>query len=230
MSTISAAPDSLRRSVAEAIGTMLLVSGVIGSGIMAQKLTGDAALMLLCNALATGALLTVLIFIFTPVSGAHFNPAVTLAIFMCGEIQASRALMYGASQAIGGVCGTLLAHAMFALPLFATGTTERTGTGQWLAEGLATFGLLLTIFGCRRSSFRILGPAVGLYITAAYWFTSSTSFANPAVTVARALTPTFAGIRPGDATMFVAVQLGVAPVAALVSRWVFAPSTGSLGE
>lgn len=202
---------------------MMLVGGVIGSGVMAQRLTGDAALMLLCNALATGALLTVLILVLAPVSGAHLNPAVTLAIFMRGEIPASRALFYGTSQIIGGICGTLLAHAMFALPLIAAGTTARSGASQWLGEAVATFGLLLTIFGCRRSGVHVVAFAVGLFITAAYWFTSSTAFANPAVTIARALTPTFAGIRPGDAPMFLLVQFSVAPPAALLAQWLFTP-------
>ena len=212
----------MRQAAAEALGTMLLVAGVVGSGIMAQHLTQDGALALLCNTVATGALLTVLILIFAPVSGAHFNPAVTLALFTRGEIAAPRALLYGASQISGGVCGTFLSHAMFALPILATGIKIRAGTGQWLGEGVATFGLLLTIFGCRAGGYRIVAGAVGLYIAAAYWFTSSTSFANPAVTIARALTPTFTGIRPVDAPAFVAVQFAVAPVAALAARWLFA--------
>jgi glycerol uptake facilitator-like aquaporin len=222
MSTKSAAPSALRPAAAEAIGTMLLVAGVVGSGIMAQRLTQDGALALLCNTLATGALLTVLILMFAPVSGAHFNPAVTLAIFTRGEISSSRALVYGACQIVGGVCGTTLAHAMFSLPLVAAGISVRSGAGQWIAEGVATFGLLLTIFGCRAGGYRTVAIAVGLYIAAAYWFTSSTSFANPAVTIGRALTPTFAGIRPVDIAMFVAIQLAMAPLAALVARWLFA--------
>jgi glycerol uptake facilitator-like aquaporin len=221
MSTTSAEADPLRQAAAEAIGSMALVTGVIGSGIMAQHLTQDGALALLCNTLATGALLTVLILIFGPVSGAHFNPAVTLALFTRGEIGASRAALYGAAQIAGGVCGAVLAHAMFSLPLLASGITVRTGPGQWIGEGVATFGLLLTIFGCRANGVRWVAIAVGLYIAAAYWFTSSTSFANPAVTFARALTPTFAGIRPADAPVFVLIQLAVAPLAALVSQWLF---------
>ena len=202
---------------------MLLVAGVVGSGIMAQNLTQDAALTLLCNTLATGALLTVLILIFAPVSGAHLNPAVTLAVFLRGEMAWSRAALYGAAQIAGGVCGTLLAHAMFALPLFAVGTGVRTGIGQWIGEGVATFGLILTIFGCRTGGHRNVAIAVGLYIAAAYWFTSSTSFANPAVTIARALTPTFAGIRPADAPMFLLVQFAMAPPAAFFTRWLSVP-------
>ena len=224
-----AAPDQFRQAAAEAIGTMLLVACVVGSGIMAQSLTHDPALALLCDTLATGALLTVLILIFAPVSGAHFNPAVTLALFTRGEIRAQRAVLYGASQIAGGVCGTVLAHAMFSLPLLGAGVTVRSGSGQWLGEGIATFGLLLVIFGSRASGHRVVAVAVGLYIMAAYWFTSSTSFANPAVTIARALTPTFAGIRMADAPMFMMVQLATAPLAALASRWLFAarPETAS---
>jgi len=221
MSTTSGGPDPMRRAAAEALGTMLLLACVVGSGIMAQGLTHDPALALLCDTLATGALLTVLILIFSPVSGAHFNPAVTLAMFMRGEITAARALLYGASQIVGGVCGTWLAHAMFALPLISTGVTSRSGTGQWIAEGVATFGLLLTIFGSRAGGYRKVAVSVGLYITAAFWFTSSTSFANPAVTIARAFTPTFAGIRPSDAVPFVLIQFAVAPLAAFVARWLF---------
>ena len=219
---ISAAPDRARRAAAEGLGTLLLVAGVVGSGIMAQRLTQDVALALLCNAVATGALLTVLILIFAPVSGAHFNPAVTLALCARREIAVRDALLYAAAQIAGGVAGTLLAHAMFALPLLAVGTTARTGGGEWLAEAVATFGLVLTIFGCRAGGTRVVAAAVGLYITAAYWFTASTSFANPAVTLARALTPTFAGIRPIDALMFIAVQLVAAVLAAAFARWLFA--------
>jgi glycerol uptake facilitator-like aquaporin len=175
----------------------------------------------LCNAIATGCLLTVLILIFAPVSGAHLNPAVTLALCARREIPVRDALLYAAAQIAGGVAGTLLAHAMFAWPLLAAGTTARTGGGQWLAEAVATFGLLLTIFGCRAGGARVVAAAVGLYITAAYWFTSSTSFANPAVTLARALTPTFAGIRPADVPMFIAVQLVAALLAAAFARWLF---------
>jgi glycerol uptake facilitator-like aquaporin len=222
MSTTSAAPDRARRAVAEALGTLLLVAGVVGSGIMAQRLTPDVALALLCNAVATGALLTVLILVFAPVSGAHFNPAVTLALWARREIPARDALLYAAAQIAGGIAGTLLAHAMFALPLLAVGTTARTGGGQWLAEALATFGLVLTIFGCRAGGYRIVAAAVGLYITAAYWFTASTSFANPAVTLARTLTPTFAGMRPADAPLFIAVQLVAALLAAAFAHWLFA--------
>jgi glycerol uptake facilitator-like aquaporin len=221
MSTKSAEPDPARSLAAEALGTLLLVAGVVGSGIMAERLTHDVALALLCNTLATGAILTVLILTFSPVSGAQFNPAVTFSLLARGEIGVPSALRIVAAQLLGGVAGTLVAHAMFSLPLISTGVTVRTGIGQWLGEGAATFGLLLTIFGCRESGSRVLAPAVGLYIAAAYWFTSSTSFANPAVTVARALTPTFSGIRPLDAAVFVIVQLGAALLSAALSRWLF---------
>jgi glycerol uptake facilitator-like aquaporin len=222
MSTTSAAPDFLRPLVAEALGTLLLVAGVVGSGIMAQRLTHDVALELLCNTLATGALLTVLILIFAPISGAQFNPAVTLALKLRGEISAKRALFFVIAQLSGGVAGTLLAHLMFALPVLATGTTVRTGLAQWLAELVATAGLLLTIFGCRGQGPRVVAPAVGLYISAAYWFTSSTSFANPAVTLARALTPSFAGIRPYDVPGFVLAQCLAALLVVPVANWLFA--------
>lgn len=213
--------DLARRLIAEAFGTLLLVAGVVGSGIMAQNLTHDMALALLCNTLATAALLTVLILMFAPLSGAHFNPAVTLALFARGEIAIVPAFAYAAAQILGGICGTVLAHAMFALPLVALGDTARTGAGQWLAEGVATFGLVLTIFATRSSLERV-AASVGLYIAAAYWFTSSTSFANPAVTLARALTPTFAGIRPGDIPIFIGVQLIAALLAAFFARFLFA--------
>jgi glycerol uptake facilitator-like aquaporin len=220
----SAAPDRVRRLTAEALGTALLVAGVVGSGIMAQSLTHDIALALLCNAAATGALLVVLILIFAPLSGAHFNPAVTLALWARGELRAGDVALYASAQCLGGVAGTLLAHAMFALPVFAAGVTARSGAGLWLAEGVATFGLVLTIFGCRAGGHRVVAGAVGLYIAAAYWFTASTSFANPAVTLARTLTPTFAGIRPLDAPAFIAVQLAAALLAAAFSAWLFAPA------
>ena len=225
---MSAAPDLARRLTAEALGTALLVAGVVGSGIMAQNLTHDIALALLCNAIATGALLAVLIVMFAPVSGAHFNPAVTLALFARGEIGTAMALAYALAQFAGGIAGTMLAHAMFSLPLLQIGATARTGTGQWLAEGVATFGLVLAIFGVRTGGPRIVAAMVGLYITAAYWFTASTSFANPAVTLARAFTPTFSGIRPADIPIFIAVQFAAAILAAIFARWLFAPRVAAL--
>ena len=218
MSMTPAEPDLARQAASEGLGTLFLVTGVVGSGIMAQTLTHDVALALLCNTIATGALLSVLILIFAPISGAQFNPAVTLALFSLGEITASRAFIFVAAQIAGGVCGTFLAHAMFSLPILEIGEKARTGTGQWIGEGVATFGLLLTILGCRQSGARVVAAAVGLYIASAYWFTSSTSFANPAVTIARALTPTFAGIRPQDVPLFIAVQCAAALAAAYMAR------------
>ena len=211
-----------RELVAEGLGTMLLVAGVVGSGIMAQRLTGDVALQLLCNTIATGAILTVLILIFAPISGAHFNPAVTLSFALRKEIGAGKALLYAASQIAGGVLGTFAAHAMFGMTIIAVGTTARSGFGLWFAEAIATAGLLLTILGC--SGRREVAAAVGLYITAAYWFTASTSFANPAVTIARAFTPSFAGIRPEDVIGFVAVQLATAIIITPFAAWLFGPN------
>jgi glycerol uptake facilitator-like aquaporin len=210
-----------RALAAEALGTCLLVAGVVGSGIMASHLTHDAALALLCNTLATAAILVVLVMIFAPVSGAHFNPAVTLALAINGVTPPSRIAPYIVAQIFGGVCGTFAAHLMFGIKLFAYGATIRTGAGQWLAEAIATFGLVLTIFGCARRDVATIAAAVGLYIGAAYWFTASTSFANPAVTIARALTPTYAGIRPIDAPFFIAAQIAGASLAAFASRWLF---------
>lgn len=208
-----------REIVAEALGTMLLVAGVVGSGIMAQRLTGDVALQLLCNAIATGALLTVLILIFAPISGAHFNPAVTLSCALRKQISPGKALLYAAAQIAGGIAGTFAAHAMFGMQIIAAGVTARTGANLWIAEAIATFGLLLTIAGCNGR--RETAAAVGLYIAAAYWFTASTSFANPAVTIARAFTPSFSGIRPADMLPFVAVQLATALVATPFAAWLF---------
>jgi len=224
MSTTSDRPEFLRTLAAEALGTLLLVAGVVGSGIMAQRLSHDVAMQLLCDTLATGALLTVLILIFAPISGAQFNPAVTLALWLRREIAVKRALLIVIAQLLGGVAGTLLAHLMFALPLLMPGTTARTGPAQWLAELVATAGLLLTIFGCRAQGPRVVAPAVGLYIAAAYWFTSSTSFANPAVTLARALTSSFAGIRPYDVPGFVFFQCVAALLVVPLANWLFAKS------
>jgi glycerol uptake facilitator-like aquaporin len=212
-----------RELAAEGLGTALLVAGVVGSGIMAQRLTNDVALQLLCNAVATGALLTVLILIFAPISGAHFNPAVTLSFALRKEIAAGKALAYAIVQIAGGILGTFAAHAMFAMKIVAIGTTARSGVNLWIAESIATAGLLLTIFGC--SGRREVAAAVGLYITAAYWFTASTSFANPAVTIARAFTPSFAGIRPEDVIGFAAVQLATALVVTPFAVWIFGPAS-----
>src|SRR6185437_1310208 len=188
--------DLTRRLAAEALGTMFLVATVVGSGIMAESLTRDVALALLANTLATGAALVVLITIFGPISGAHFNPAVTVVFTFKREFTSAEALGYMTAQIIGGIAGTLIAHAMFALPLWETSLKVRTGGPQWLAEGVAAFGLVATILAGLKFNRPAIPWLVGLYITAAYWFTSSTSFANPAVAIARSLTNTFSGVRP----------------------------------
>ena len=213
----------LRRLTAEALGTALLVATVVGSGIMADRLTDDTALALLGNTIPTGAILIVLITVLGPISGAHFNPAVTMVFAFQGVMTARLALAYVAVQIAGGIVGTALAHAMFEAPLFTLSPTIRTGNGQWIAEALATFGLIATILGGLRARPEAVPALVGLYITAAYWFTASTSFANPAVTIARALTDSFSGIRPADAPGFIAAQLVGAGIAALVCGWLFKP-------
>jgi glycerol uptake facilitator-like aquaporin len=212
----------MRRYVAECLGTAFLLAGVVGSGIMAAKLAGgNGALALLCNTLATGAILTVLILTFGPVSGAHFNPAVSLAIALRRQLPARVAAMYVGVQIIGGIIGVLVAHAMFELPLWQVSATVRTGYGQWLAEFVATFGLILTIFGCAARTPAAVPYAVGLYITAAYWFTASTSFANPAVTIARALSDTYAGIAPAGVMAFIVAQLSGTAAAVALARWLW---------
>jgi glycerol uptake facilitator-like aquaporin len=209
-----------RRAAAEALGTAFLLATVVGSGIMAERLAGgNAALALLCNTIPTGAILAVLILIFGPLSGAHFNPAVSLAFSLSGNLRWSEAAAYIVCQVAGGVLGVLAAHLMFELPLWQVSQTVRTGPGQWFAEGVATFGLLLTIFGCMASSRASIPYAVGLYITAAYWFTASTSFANPAVTIARSLSDTFTGIAPANVTAFLAAQLAGAVLAVGAANW-----------
>ena len=211
-----------RRAVAEFLGTALLLATVVGSGIMGAKLAGgNVALALLGNTLPTGAILVVLILIFGPVSGAHFNPAVTLAFVSRGELAMPVALVYLAAQIAGAIAGAWMAHLMFELPVLQLSSTARTGGGQWLAEAIATFGLLLTIFGCLAGARAAIPYAVGLYITAAYWFTASTSFANPAVTIARALSDTFSGIAPGGVPAFIAAQLAGAAVATLLAVWLW---------
>ncbi|MGH6865515.1 MAG: aquaporin [Methyloceanibacter sp.] len=215
-------PTLSRRLVAELVGTALLLSAIVGSGIMAERLAGgNIAIALLCNSLATGAILYVLITILAPLSGAHLNPAVTLAFLIRGSIETAVALAYVASQLSGAVLGTWLAHAMFALPIFELSTTERAGASLWLAEVVATFGLVLTILGALRWKPEVIPAVVGLYIISAYWFTASTSFANPAVTLARSLTDTFSGIQPAGAPAFILAQLAGAAVASVFSRWLF---------
>lgn len=209
----------MRRLTAEALGTGLLVATVVGSGIMAETLTKDVALQLLCNTLPTGAILVVLITILGPISGAHFNPAVTLAFTANRSFAASDAVPYIIAQIAGGIGGAILAHAMFELPLIAFSLKPRTGWSQWLAEVVATFGLLATILGGLRFSASSIPWLVGLYITAAYWFTASTSFANPAVAIARSFSNTFSGIRPIDLPGFIIAQLIGAALGAIVFSW-----------
>ena len=218
-------PSLSQRLGAEALGTAFLLATVVGSGIMAQKLSGgNVALALLGNTLPTGAILVVLILIFGPVSGAHFNPAVSAAFAVRGELPWRIAAAYVAVQVIGAIAGVRAAHLMFDLSVLQFSTTVRTGPGQWLAEAIAAFGLLLTIFGCVARAPASVPYAVGLYITAAYWFTASTSFANPAVTVARSLSDTFAGIAPSGVVAFIAAQMVGALLATALSRW-FWPDT-----
>lgn len=209
-----------RRLVAEALGTALLVATVVGSGVMAASLTSDVGLALLANTLATGAILAVLIPVFGPISGAQFNPAVTLVLLLRRQLSVGEALLHVLVQIAGGLIGTWAAHLMFAHNLFETSTHVRTGAPQWFAECVATFGLVLVILGAKPDPDRT-GWLVGLYIVAAYWFTASTSFANPAVTIARSFTDTFAGIRPLDAPLFIVAQLAGAVLAFLVARWLF---------
>ncbi|MER9869879.1 aquaporin family protein [Mesorhizobium sp. M0045] len=208
-----------RRLAAEALGTALLVATVVGSGIMADRLSNDVAVSLLGNTLPTGAILVVLITIFGPISGAHFNPAVTLVFALRREIETNAALAYVAAQIAGGIAGTLLAHAMFELPILQVSATVRTGSGQWIAELVAAFGLVFTILAGLRSRPDSIPWLVGLYITAAYWFTASTSFANPAVAIARAFSNTFAGIRPADLAGFIAAELLGALLAMALAGW-----------
>jgi glycerol uptake facilitator-like aquaporin len=208
-----------RRLVAEALGTGLLVATVVGSGIMADQLTNDDALALLGNTLPTGAILVVLITILGPISGAHFNPGVTLAFALRRGISPTEALAHVAAQIGGGIVGTCAAHLMFALPLLELSTTVRTGPGQWWAEMVASFGLVGTILAGLRFRAEAVPRLVGLYITAAYWFTASTSFANPAVAIARALTDTFSGIRPTDLPGFIAAEFAGGILALLFFNW-----------
>jgi glycerol uptake facilitator-like aquaporin len=212
--------DLPRRLAAEAIGTAFLLAAVVGSGIMAEKLAGgNVALALLCNTIPTGAILVVIILTFDPISGAHFNPAVTFAFLLRGEIGAATALGFVLAQAAGGLCETWLAHVMFEEPVWMLGATARTGSGQWAGEIVATFGLVATILACVRFRKDAVPYAVGLYITSAYWFTSSTSFANPAVTIARSFSDTFVGIQPGHAPAFVLAQLAGAALAVAIFGW-----------
>lgn len=208
------------RLAAEFLGTAFLVAAVVGSGIMAVRLCGqNVGLELLANTIATGTALVALILAFGPISGAHFNPAVSLADAMEHGLSWRAAIAYIIAQIGGGICGTIVAHAMFGLPLIFLSHHTRSGPSQILSEFMATFGLLCVIWGCSRSRSNAVPFAVGAYISAAYWFTSSTSFANPAVTVARALSDTFTGIRPGDVPAFVLAQLAGALAATFLFRW-----------
>jgi glycerol uptake facilitator-like aquaporin len=212
-------PTFARRLAAEALGTGLLVATVVGSGIMAETLTKDTGLALLGNTPPTGAILVVLITILGPISGAHFNPAVSLVFALKRDLRPQEAGLYMLAQIIGGIAGTIAAHLMFALPLIETSLKARTGGPQWFAEWVATFGLVLTILLGNRFARGSVPWLVGLYITAAYWFTASTSFANPAVAIARSLTNTFSGIRPLDLPGFIAAQMIGAICAMAFAAW-----------
>ncbi len=217
--------DLSRRLAAEAMGTAGLLAVVVGSGIMGESLAGgNVAMALLGNTIATGAILVVLILAFGPLSGAHFNPAVTLAFLMRREIAPGVAVLYVLAQIAGGLTGALAAHAMFELPLIQISETARSGPAQWFAEWVATFGLVATILATLRFRPEAVAYAVGLFITAGYWFTASTSFANPAVTIARSFTDTFSGIAPGHAPGFILAQLVGAASATLVFAWLLFPS------
>jgi glycerol uptake facilitator-like aquaporin len=211
--------DLPRRLAAEALGTGILVATVVGSGIMAETLTKDVALALLCNTLPTGAILVVLITVLGPISGAHFNPAVTLVFTGRRELPVNEAVLYIAAQIAGGAVGTMAAHLMFAHPLIDLSMKVRTGGPQWFAEAVAAFGLVATILAGIRFQRAAVPWLVGLYITAAYWFTASTSFANPAVAIARSLTNTFAGIRPIDLPGFILAELCGAMAGMLLMNW-----------
>jgi glycerol uptake facilitator-like aquaporin len=211
-----------RRLFAEALGTAFLVATVIGSGIMSEKLAGgNLALALLGATLPTGAILVVLILIFGPVSGAHLNPAVSLAFALRGELAWREVAPYVVAQIAGAMVGVFAAHAMFELPILQISAHVRTGGGQWFAEFVASLGLLLAIFGCVARAPQAVAYAVGLYITAAYWFTASTSFANPAVTIARAWSDTFTGIAPAGVPGFIAAELAGALAAIVAARWLW---------
>lgn len=216
-----------RRLAAEALGTGILVAAVVGSGIMAETLTRDIALALLCNTLPTGAILVVLITVLGPISGAHFNPAVTLVFSGQRELPGREAAFYIIAQIAGGIAGTVAAHLMFGLPVLELSTKVRTGGSQWLAEAVAAFGLLATILAGIRFQHTAVPWLVGLYITAAYWFTASTSFANPAVAIARSLTNTFSGIRPADLPGFILAELCGAFAGMLLMNWLLGRSRAS---
>jgi glycerol uptake facilitator-like aquaporin len=213
-----------RRAVAEGIGTGLLLTAIVGSGIMAERLAaGNIALALLANSVATGGALVALILTFAPISGAHLNPVVTVAMATSGQFRARDIAPYLAAQISGAILGVWLAHLMFELPIIEISARHRNGLGQWASEFVATFGLLAVIESGRRHFVTALPLAVAAYITAAYWFTASTSFANPAVTLARSLTDTFAGIGPNDIPAFIAAQIVGAATALTTFRWLYGP-------
>ncbi|WP_075996806.1 aquaporin [Salaquimonas pukyongi] len=213
-----------KQLVSEFLGTALLLATVVGSGIMAENLAGgNIAIALLANTIATGAILYVLITMFGPVSGAHFNPAVTFAFWLRREIAPAPAGLYVVVQILGGIAGVLLANAMFDLAVFQISEKLRSSPGQWLSEAVAAFGLVLAIFMTLRARPELVAPVVGLYITAAYWFTASTSFANPAVTIARQFSNTFAGIAPSSVAIFIAAQIAGAAIAFWLDRYLAAP-------
>jgi glycerol uptake facilitator-like aquaporin len=216
-----------RRLVAEALGTALLVAAVVGSGIMAQRLTGDRALALLANTTATGGALVAILLTFGPISGAHLNPAVTLCMVAMKAQSRSTAAGYVVAQVAGGICGAILANAMFELPLVTWSATARAGTAQLLSEGTATFGLIGVVIAVGRTRAAVAPFAVAAYIVAAYWFTASTSFANPAVTIARAFSDTFAGIRPVDVGAFLLAQAIGAAAGTLVFSWLVPAHRGA---
>lgn len=220
------AGEHLRRSMtAEALGTALLVAAVVGSGIMGERLaSGNQAIALLANAIATGAALVALIFTFGPISGAHFNPVVTFATASQGRMKWAEVPPFIIAQALGALAGVMIANLMFGEPWLAASTHERAGASQLLSEFVATFGLLSVVWGSTRGAPAMVPWAVGGYITSAYWFTASTSFANPAVTLARALTDTFAGIRPIDVPSFITAQCLGAAAAMLLFRWLSPPT------
>ena len=211
-----------RAIAAEFLGTCLLLAVVVGSGVMGERLAGgNAAIALLANSFATGCGLFVLILVLSPVSGAHFNPLVSALVRFEGAIGTGTLVLFVLAQLAGALSGVALAHAMFDMTFWAPSPTARTGAGQWLAEGVATFGLALLILGARNYGIATLAAAIGAYIAAAYWFTASTSFANPAVTIARALTPTFAGIAPAHVAAFIVAQCAGAALGLACGKWLF---------
>jgi glycerol uptake facilitator-like aquaporin len=222
--------DLKRRLVAESLGTFFLVMAIVGSGIMAQELAGgNDALALLCNTMATGAVLFVIITIFVSVSGAHFNPTVSLVMWLRGDLDRKQAIAYIAVQIVGGCLGAIVAHLMFGMEPVQFSETARTGMGQWFGEFVATFGLIATILGCVRFNMAMIAPAVGLYISSAIWFTSSTSFANPAVTIARAFSDTFTGIAPHHVPAFLVAEVLGAIAAGVLFGWLLWPG-GKAGK